>query len=62
MPRKPDTAWLRRQGDTWCVDTNYMRQVFKASPEPGMQPPKEYAEQYIRALELRGFVILTKTP
>jgi hypothetical protein len=57
MTHTPDTAWLRQMGDSWAVDTNYMRQIYKASPQRGMSPPRERAEMYLRALAARGMQI-----
>ena len=49
-----DTIWLRECGDSVAVDTNYRRQIYIAHPEPGMAPPRERAEQYIRAVLASG--------
>lgn len=51
------TANIRFQGDCVIVDTSERRCVYKASPEPGMKPPVERANQYLRSLVHLGYEI-----
>lgn len=45
-----DEIWIRKQGDTFIVDTSYRKCIFKASLcDELRQSPEERAEQYVRA-------------
>jgi hypothetical protein len=48
-------VWLRRDGDAWCVDTSGRREVYRARPILTMEPAKDRAEAYLRAVEAQGY-------
>jgi hypothetical protein len=52
-----DQAWPRKVGDSIAVDTNYMRQIYIATPQTGLDSPSVRANRYLRALEHRGMTI-----
>lgn len=45
-----EKIWLRQSGDAWAVDSSYMRQIYIARPEKGMDDPLKRATEYLRVV------------
>lgn len=52
-----DQAWPRKVGEAVAVDTNYMRQIYLATPIQGLASPAVRANRYMRALQQKGIEI-----
>lgn len=48
------TYWVEQKGDSFWVHSSVRKGIYCASPDPQMKPPKDRAEQYIRACGAHG--------